>query len=235
MVMLEGQTLGQYHLLRQIGRGGMGAVYLAEDTRHPLDYAHHQVAIKVVPVFETTLSSDADALRLFREGSFLTELRHPHILPVYHDGVRDDLLFLVMPYMPDGSLADAIHGRSGLRLELPLPLEQVAGYIGQVAEALQYTHDRHVIHRDVKPGNVLVEVQPNGYWHLFLADFGIARRLDSTTQEAHLRGTLVYMAPEQFRGELSPAVDQYALAVMAFQLLTGQVPWGMAPPAVRTV
>jgi eukaryotic-like serine/threonine-protein kinase len=190
MADLSGQSLGAYHLLRPIGRGGMGEVYLAEDPEQAEDDRRRQVAIKVVHVEETTLSSDADALRLFREGRFLIELAHPHILPVYHDGIRDDLLYLVMPYMPDGSLADAMHGRSRLQLRLPLDLDHVVDYIEQVAEALQYVHDRQVIHRDVKPGNVLIQVQADGRWWLLLADFGIARRLDSTTREAQWRGTI---------------------------------------------
>jgi tetratricopeptide (TPR) repeat protein len=233
MADLSGQSLGAYHLLRQIGRGGMGEVYLAEDQTRPNNDDRRQVAIKVVRVAETTLSSDAGALRLFREGRFLIELAHPHILPIYHDGIRDDLLYLVMPYVPDGSLADAIQGRSHLQLQLPLALDRVLDYIEQVAEGLHYVHDRQVIHRDVKPGNVLIQVQPDGRWWLLLADFGIARRLDTTTQEAHWHGTVAYMAPEQFRGQVSPATDQYALGVLAFQLLSGQVPFGMSPPTVR--
>jgi serine/threonine protein kinase len=232
MANLEGHKLGHYRLLRQIGHGGMGEIYLAEDTSdNPLS----QVAIKVVRIADTTLSGDAEALRLFREGRFLTELQHPHIVPIYHDGIRDDFLFLVMPYMPDGSLADAIHGRSRVQLNLPLTTERVVDFVNQIGDALQYTHDRHIIHRDVKPGNVLIDVEPNGHWHLLLADFGIARNVETTTREAQWRGTVAYMAPEQFRGEISPAADQYALAVLAFELLTGQVPWAMQPPAVRTL
>ena len=232
---LEGQSLGHYRLLSLIGRGGMGEVYLSENERQADDVPQRKVAIKVVPVSETTLSTDAEALRIFREGRFLLELSHPHILPLYHDGIQDDYLFLVMPYMPDGSLADAIHARSQLRLQLPVELERVADYIEQIASALQYTHDRHIVHRDVKPGNVLVEVRPNGHWHLFLADFGIARNVETTSNEEGWRGTVAYMAPEQFRGQMSPAADQYALAVLAFQLLSGQVPFAMSPPAVRTL
>jgi serine/threonine protein kinase len=235
MANLEGRKLAHYRLLRQIGHGGMGEVYLAEDTKRASDDPRSQVAIKVVRIAETTLSGDAAALRLFREGRFLTELQHPHIVPVYHDGIRDDFLFLVMPYMPDGSLADAIHGRSRVQLDLPLTLKRVVDFVSQIGDALQYTHDRHIIHRDVKPGNVLIDVEPNGHWHLLLADFGIARNVETTTREAQWHGTVAYMAPEQFRGEISPAADQYALAVLAFELLTGQVPWALQPPAVRTL
>ena len=234
MADLEGHKLGQYRLRRQIGRGGMVRSTWPR-TGSASDDPHSQVAIKVVRMAETTLSSDAEALRLFREGRFLTELQHPHIVPVYHDGVRDDLFFLVMPYMPDGSLADAIQGRSRVRLDLPLALDRIVDFVRQIGEALQYTHDKHIVHRDVKPGNVLIDVEPNGHWHLLLADFGIARNVETITREAQWHGTVAYMAPEQFRGEISPAADQYALAVLAFELLTKQVPWTMQPSTVRTL
>jgi serine/threonine protein kinase len=225
---LEGQALRHYRLLRLIGRGGIGEVYLAEDEQHAEDHTPRQVAIKVVRISDTALSTDAGAVRLFREGRFVVALQHPHILPVFQDGIRDDLLFLVMPYVVDGSLADAIHARQGL--ELPIELPQVIDYISQLAEALQYTHDRHIVHRDVKPGNVLIEVQSDGHWHLFLTDFGIARSIDTTSPEHGWHGTVAYMAPEQFHGEVSPAADQNALAVLAFQLLSGQLPWVWHPP-----
>jgi SAM-dependent methyltransferase len=140
-----------------------------------------------------------------------------------------------MPYLADGSLADAIHARLRLRLDLPTAFLRVTDYVSQLAEALQYTHDCHIVHRDVKPGNVLIEVQADGHWHLFLSDFGIARNLETTSQEHGWHGTVAYMAPEQFRGEVSPAADQYGLAVLAFQLLSGQLPFGMTPPAIRTL
>ncbi len=110
-------------------------------------------------------------------------------------------------------------------LTLPASPAFVADLIGQVAAALQYTHDQGVVHRDVKPGNVLLQLEPNGHWHALLADFGIARGSDGSSHRTQVSGTLAYMAPEQFTGKFSPASDQYALAVMTYQLLTGHTPF----------
>jgi serine/threonine protein kinase len=225
----------------------MGEVYLAEQ----LSLGNRLVAVKVVRAErDVTPPSDAplDAgWHFIREAQLLGQLSHPNILPVYHSGIEAGYLFLVMQYAPDGSLADAIKGKGAHGLDLPASPQFAVDIVAQLADALQYTHDHHVIHSDVKPSNVLVQVEPNGRWHMLLADFGIARTMDSIALRDEVAGTAAYMAPEQFFGHLSPACDQYALGVMAFQLLGGRLPFtgGLVelanahareePPALRTL
>ena len=223
MLHLEGREVGGCKLIRKIGEGGMGEVYLGEQIR----VGNRAVAVKIVRAEEEGDSEQiADIARRFQsEAALLGTFKHPNILPVYTADVQGDLLYLVMEYAPDGSLADAIKGRTQHTLTLPASPAFVADLIGQVAAALQYTHDQGVVHRDVKPGNVLLQLEPNGHWHALLADFGIARGSDGSSHRTQVSGTLAYMAPEQFTGKFSPASDQYALAVMTYQLLTGHTPF----------
>jgi type II secretory pathway pseudopilin PulG len=225
MLHLEGREVGGCKLVRKIGEGGMGEVYLGEQIR----VGNRAVAVKIVQADEDGEGDSAQiadiARRFQREAGLLGNFSHPNILPVHDSGVQGDLLYLVMQFAPDGSLADAIKGRTAHPLTLPASPAFVADLIGQVAAALQYTHDRGVVHRDVKPGNVLLQLEPNGHWHALLADFGIARGADGSSHRTKVSGTLAYMAPEQFKGNFSPASDQYALAVMTYQLLTGHTPY----------
>jgi serine/threonine protein kinase len=225
MLGIERSELGGCRLIRRIGAGAMGEVYLAEQVA----LGNRLVAVKVVHAEHDVTPPPGAAedveWHFIREAQLLGQLTHPNILPVYHSGVEAGYLFLVMQYAPDGSLADAINGKGVRRLDLPASPPFVVDLIAQVANALQYTHDHHVIHADVKPSNVLVQVEPTGRWHVLLADFGIARSVDSIALRDEVAGTIGYMAPEQFYGQVSPACDQYALGVMAFQLLSGRLPF----------
>lgn len=246
MADLSGRELGGCRLLHPIGIGGMGEVYLAEQIR----LGNRRVAVKVVRLDNEALAPERaeDLTRRFTaEAALLGSFSHPNILPVHDAGIEDGLLYLVMEYVPGGSLADAI--RPGPAQKLPLPVEApvAANLIGQVAAALQYTHDRGVVHRDVKPGNILVRQTPDGKWQLLLADFGVARAMADAGNRTQVTGTFAYMAPEQFSGTFSPASDQYALGVVAYQLLAGRPPFegnlatvtqahlNVAPPSLRVI
>ena len=224
MLNLEGQELGGCRLLRVVGEGGMGEVYLAEQ----LNAGNRSVAVKVVRP-DTISAQDADIEdirdRFKREVNLAANFNDPHILQVFYSGSEREYLYIVMVYAQEGSLSDAIRGRSRHKLSLPLDIPLAVDIIKQVASALQYIHDRGVVHRDVKPGNVLIQIDPDGHWRMMLADFGVARGPDSSSARTQVAGTFTYMAPEQFDGKYSPATDQYALAVMTYQLLGGRPPF----------
>ena len=227
----DGLHIGHYILLRSIGSGGMGEVYLAEDPR-----IHRQVAIKVVRTEANAYPHDdstKDAQRLFlREAKAIARLDHPHILPLFDYGeetVNGTMLtYLVMPFRPEGSLTRWLEQRNS---DL-LPPADVVQIVRQAASALQYAHDQQIIHQDVKPSNFLMRAN-NERPHLpdvVLADFGVARLSSATSSVSHsIRGTPTYMAPEQWSGEPVSATDQYALAVMTYELLTGHPPF-QGPP-----
>lgn len=227
---LDGKQLGHYQLLRLIGSGGMGEVYLAEDTR-----VHRQVAAKVVQVGEG--EGGTEAWRLFlREVTAIARLDHPHILPLYDYGevVLENIhiAYLITPYRAEGSLMAWLHRQANAPQGQQLTLKQVTHIIQQAADALQYAHDRQIIHQDVKPSNFLIREnsEHDAYPTLLLADFGIARLTSATSSMSQsVRGTPSYMAPELWAGAASFASDQYALAVMAYELLTGQTPFHGSP------
>src|SRR5215469_7182099 len=167
---LEGQRVGSYLLVQRISAGGMAEVYLAN---HVDDTQRGKVAVKVVcPTDEVTQESGiADiAERFVSEGLLLKSLDHPCILPVYETGADRDYLYHAMEYVPNGSLADAICGRSERVLTLPLPLPLTMDIIRQVGSALDYIHARGIVHRDVKPGNLLARIDQQDSWHMLLAD-----------------------------------------------------------------
>ncbi len=230
---LEGQQIGRYQLLRLLGGGGMGEVYLAEDT--PIN---RQVVIKVIRAGVSPHPGDStveEATRLFqREARAIAMLDHPHILPLYDYGevtINGALLtYLVMPYRPEGSLTAWLQqrGSSELPQRMPLHTQDVVHFIHQAAGALQHAHDRQIIHQDVRPANFLIrsDTENPDRPDLLLANFSVAKITTAAASASHsILGTPAYMAPEQLDGHPVPASDQYALAVMAYELLTGRPPF----------
>jgi serine/threonine protein kinase len=232
---LEGEQLGRYRLLRLLGSGGMGEVYLAEDAR-----ISQQVAIKIIRtegIAYPESESAKDAARLFeREARAIARLDHPNILPLYAYGEETlhgiPLTYLVMPYRKEGTLANWLRQRGSTAFLTP---EEATPLVQQAAVALQHAHDQQVIHQDIKPTNFLIRLrddQPSRP-DLLLADFGIARLTSATASASQsIRGTPTYMAPEQWEGHPVPATDQYALAIMAYELLVGRPPFQGGPGQV---
>jgi len=227
-MQLEGQQMGHYRLLSLLGSGGMSAVYLAEDLS-----VRRQVAIKVIrsesainPVDDTA----KEAAHLFRhEANAVAMLDHPNILPLFDYGEEnlqgEKLTYMVMPFRQEGSLADWLRKTDGSRW---LTIQNVAFLIHQAASALHYAHDHYIIHRDVKPSNFLIRGRPENPAQpdLLLADFGIAKFSTAVSStETMTRGTPIYMPPEQWQDRPVPATDQYALAAMTYELLTGRPPF----------
>ena len=215
---LIGQTLGKYHILEEIGRGGMGVVYKAHDT--VLD---RLVAIKVLAPH---LTWDQEFVQRFlREARSAARIEHPHIVTIYDVAQAQGHHFIAMKYLEGRSLAEII------RREGPLPPERAAHLLAQIAQALDYAHARNLIHRDVKPGNVIVSPQD----HATLTDFGVARSLEGTrlTQSGVMVGTPAYMSPEQVKGQpVGPTTDVYALGVVAYEMLGGRPPFEGDTPHV---
>lgn len=203
------EHLGEYRLLRQLGRGGFSIIYLAEHL-----YEHTLVAVKILQVPLTS----KDAWKEFLNEARGFRLQHPHIIPLLDFGIsHDEKPFLVMEYVPGGSLREQTG--KGKRL----PLATIVAYTKQLASALQYAHDRRLIHRDVKPENMLQREDGT----IVLSDFGIAHILDQSNLISGFprAGTLAYMAPEQGMGRPCPASDQYALAVTVYEWITGRLPF----------
>nr|MBA2681228.1 serine/threonine protein kinase [Ktedonobacteraceae bacterium] len=227
---LEGWQIGPYYLERLLKRGGMGEVYLALNIE-----SGEQVAFKVS---NESASTQPDQERfeeedfLFRrEAMAISSLNHEHVLRLLDFDERTvdgkTFTYIVMPYCQNGSFADWLR-----RHPAPLSLHAVAHIIGQAAEALQYAHDHQIIHRDVKPSNFLIVENPErpNRPDLLLSDFGIAKMSSSVaTTSTFPRGSTAYMAPEHWEGHPSPATDQYALAMMAYELLVGLLPF-QGPP-----
>lgn len=207
---LIGLQIDEYHLLSLIGEGGMSAVYRAK--HEGLD---RDVAVKIL---SAKFAQEQDYVDRFnREARIAASLEHPHIVPVYDYGTFEAGAYLVMRLMRGGSLADRLSENTSIEAEDTLSI------LDALAEALDYAHERGVIHRDVKPGNILFDERGVAY----LGDFGIAKIADlSVTRESVVLGTPYYMPPEQWHNQnITPAVDQYALAVIMYSLLTGQRPF----------
>lgn len=218
---------GRYQLDQPVGRGSFATVYLATDLRLSAGRHRRHVAVKVLlPHLLAPTEAPGFLARFREEASLLATLDHPHILGLHDYGQVDGAPYVVTPYIAGGSLRDA------LRRTPLLPLGEVARYLHQVAAALDYAHRRRVVHRDLKPHNILLRADEA---HALLADFGVARLLGadaSHTDTTLVAGTLAYMAPECFHGRVSRAADIYALGCVLFQLLTGEVPFGGSPERI---
>jgi serine/threonine protein kinase len=206
---LSGQQFGNYRLVRRLGTGGFASVYLGQ---HSL-LTSQQAAIKILHL------QGVDAQRFQHEAETTAKLIHSHIVRLLDFNFQDGTPYLVLDYAPQGSLAARHpHGQK-------VPLATVMAHLKQIVQALQYAHDQHVIHRDLKPDNILIGRQGE----LLLSDFGIATLTQtgrtSMGSAYGIAGTAYYMAPEQFRGKPEKASDQYALAVIIYEWLCGEYPF----------
>jgi len=220
MLTLEGTQLGNYDVIRRIRVGGMGAVY---EGRQRTAFGR-RVAIKVIL---GSYASDREMRRRFaREARTIAQLHHPHILPLIEFGVEQGILYLVMPFIEGGTLTGY------LRRELP-ELNDVADIFLQLLDAVEYAHEEGLIHRDIKSSNVLLEARRSGPPYAYLADFGLVRYSDQADLKQagkpipldQIPGTPHYMAPEQARGIVTTATDIYALGVLLYQMLVGELPY----------
>jgi serine/threonine protein kinase len=219
---LIGQTLGTCILQQLIGQGGMGAVYLAQQSR-----PRRQVAVKVLlPVHPLSPQQRTAFLELFRrETDAAASLVHPNIMPVHEYGEGSGLAYLVMPYISAGTLRDELD-QSGA-----LPLARIMNYLEQLAAAIDFAHARGVIHRDIKPANILKTSEGR----LLLSDFGLVKVITDSQGGPQMRitgatgmpiGTPDYMAPEQGMGaEINSRADLYSLGIVLYQMVTGVVPF----------
>ncbi|HVQ74011.1 MAG TPA: serine/threonine-protein kinase, partial [Candidatus Binatia bacterium] len=206
---------GRYRVERELGEGGMATVWLAEDLRH-----HRRVALKVL---KPELAAVVGGERFLAEIRTTANLQHPHILPLFDSGEADSFLYYVMPYVEGESL------REKLDRERQFPVEEAVGLARKVADALDYAHENGVVHRDVKPGNVLL----SGRGEPLVADFGIALAVSQAgggriTETGLSLGTPHYMSPEQASGEqtVDRRSDVYALGCVLYEMLTGEPPFG---------
>jgi serine/threonine-protein kinase len=208
--LIETLSAGRYVIERELGHGGMATVYLARDE----ELGRH-VAVKVLPA--QLADDEAFRARFVREARLAGRLSHPNIVRVYDAGESDARPYIVMEYVPGTSLAET--GR--------LPADRVVELGRQACAGLQHAHDAGLVHRDVKPANLLL--RDDGV--LKIADFGIARAAESTrhTEAGTLLGTAAYLAPEQIAGEdATAATDVYSLGAVLYQLLTGRPPYAFA-------
>jgi putative two-component system response regulator len=212
----EGAQLGPYRILGRIGRGGMATVYRAHHAGLDRD-----VAIKVLPEFFAEDASYRERFQL--EARSVARLKHPNILNVFDFGQDWGVTYLVLELVEGGTLAE--------RLGRPIDLEDVIRFMRPIAGALDYAHSQGVLHRDIKPSNILVHRDGTPV----LADFGLATMADSPrklTASGTILGTPEYMSPEQGAGEpIGPASDRYSFAVVAYEMLTGRVPFEAETPA----
>jgi serine/threonine protein kinase/Tfp pilus assembly protein PilF len=214
---------GLYTVDRELGRGGMATVYLAQDSKHD-----RTVALKVLhPELASSLGPD----RFLREIKLAARLNHPHILPLYDSGEADGFLYYVMPYVEGESL------RERLDRQKQLPVDEAVHHTNSIASALDYAHRQGIVHRDIKPENVMLYEG-----EAMVMDFGIAKALsaagsETLTQTGMMIGTPAYVSPEQAAGDadLDGRSDQYSLACMLYEMLSGERPFtGATPQAVMS-
>ncbi len=227
-----GQQLGNYRLLQRLGEGGFAEVYLGEHR-----YLNRRAAIKVLLV--SLAGNDKESERFLQEAQTIANLKHPHIVSCLDFGIERQIPYIVMDYAPGGTLRD-LHPEGDL-----VPLETVISYVEQVAGALQYAHDQGVIHLDIKPENMLL----GAGGEVLLSDFGLARFTRSVSARVtSLIGTINYMAPEYIQRRPKAASDQYSLATVVYEWLTGIRPFDgederviagqqlqVPPPSLRTI
>jgi len=213
--VLELPVLGRYRLQRELGSGAMGTVYLAVDPA-----IGRQVAVKALPLLDTPAGTEQQAVaeRFLREAEAVGRLDHPHIVSVHDVGKEHDLAYMAMDYVPGESL-DAWTQRATL-----LPVWEVLEVVAQVADALHYAHARRVVHRDVKPSNIIYD-RSSGVAKI--SDFGVARMLDNShTRTGTILGSPCYMSPEQVAGsKVDGRSDLFSLGTTLYQLLTGSLPF----------
>jgi len=211
-----GTELAGYRIESLLGFGGMSVVYLAEDLR-----LKRRVALKLLAA---TLAEDESFRdRFLREPELAASIDHPNIVPIYEAGTTEDLLFIAMRYVEGRDLKERLqHGR--------LDPGDAIGILAQVASALDAAHGRGLVHRDVKPSNVLLDIgaRPDGSDHVYLADFGLTRRVSegAASDDGNLMGTIDYVAPEQIAGEeIDGRADVYSLGCVLYECLVGQPPF----------
>lgn len=209
-MFFRGQTIGKYRIVMPLGSGGFGAVYLAEDT-----WIDKKVALKVPH------RQNLDFGELLREPRLLASMSHPNIVTVLTAEKQDNVFFIVMEYVPGETLEHIIE-REGA-----LDLGRALDYTCQICNAMDHAHRQGVIHRDLRPGNVLITEQGM----VKVADFGTSRFLEIAAHGTTVIGSPPYMAPEQFQGKAVFASDIYSLGVTMYQMLTGTLPYNTPSPA----
>ncbi|HYE84984.1 MAG TPA: serine/threonine-protein kinase [Vicinamibacterales bacterium] len=208
-MFFRGQTVGKYRILSPLGSGGFGSVYLAEDT-----WIEKKVAIKVPH------RQNLDFGELAREPRLLASLSHPNIVTVLTAEKQDDVFFIVMEYV-QGDTLEAVIEREGV-----LDITRALDYTCQICNAMDHAHRQGIIHRDLRPGNVLVTDQGM----CKVADFGTSRFLEIAAHGTTVIGSPPYMAPEQFQGKAVFASDVYSLGVTMYQMFTGVLPYNTPMP-----
>jgi serine/threonine protein kinase len=208
---MQGARLDAYELIRMLGEGGMAQVYLARDVR-----LGREVAVKVLDARLAERGTFRE--RFQREARLAAALDHPNIVPLFDYGEKNDVFFLVMPFLSGGSLQEQL-------ARTPLSMTDIMRYGTQITDALEYAHERNVIHRDVKPANMLIHADGR----LMLGDFGLAKIFDGATRANRVgrpdAGTPEYMAPEQVQGRTDARSDLYGLGVVLYLLATGRLPF----------